>query len=167
MNLLELFYEIGADLKVELIKQLSTKQFKTASGRITDKVATGKLIRSIDYRIVVNETKLLVRDLEIKILAENYLSDVDEGRRPGEKMINPSQLDKWIIARGIAPRDKKGKLLPRKNLQFVIAKGIQKRGIPATNVIQKSIDAVFKRRKNDLQEAAVESFNEFVKKIFK
>jgi hypothetical protein len=167
MNLLELFYEIGADLKKELIKQLSTKQFLTASGRLTDKVATGKLIRSIDYRIVVNETKLLVRDLEIKILAEDYLTNVDEGRKAGSKMPPPSKLDKWIVARGIAPRDKKGKLLPRKNLQFVIAKGIQKRGIPPTNVIQKSIDAVFKKRSKDLEQAAIESFKEFANKIFK
>jgi hypothetical protein len=166
MNLLEFFYEIGADLKKELVKQLSTRQFLTASGRLTDKKATGKLIRSIDYRVVINETKLLVRDLEVRILAEDYLRNVDEGRKAGSKMPPPSKLDKWIVARGIAPRDKKGKLVPRKNLQFVIAKGIQKRGIPATNVIQKSIDAVFQRRKKDLEEAAVESFKEFVNKIF-
>jgi hypothetical protein len=165
MNLLELFFQIGADLKKELIKQLSTKQFRTASGMITDKVATGKLIRSIDYRIIVNEARLLVRDLEIQILAEDYLKNVDEGRRAGSKLVPTSKLDKWIVARGIAPR-KNGKFVSRKNLKFAIAKGIQKRGIPSTNVIQKSIDAVFQRRQKDLESAAVESFNEFVKKIF-
>jgi hypothetical protein len=165
MNLLELFYEIGADLKKELVKQLSTKQFYTASGKLTDKKATGKLIRSIDYRVLVNESRLLVRDLEVRILAEDYLKNVDQGRKPGGKLVPTSKLDRWIVARGIAPR-KNGKFVSRKNLKYAIAKGIQKRGIPATNVIQKSIDAVFQRRRKDLESAAVESFNEFVKKIF-
>ncbi len=45
------------------------------------------------------------------------------------KMPPPSKLDKWIVRKGIAPRNVAGKFQSRKGLQFAIAKSIFKYGI--------------------------------------
>lgn len=156
MNLVEIFDEIGADLKQEMIRNLLA----------LDKKATGTLIRSIDYRLIVIEAQRLVRELKIELTAADHLKYVDSGRRKGAKMPPPAKLDKWIIARGIAPRDKKGRFISRKSLQFAIARGIQKNGIKPTNVIKKSIDAVLKKNKKKLSDAVVEEFNDIITTIF-
>lgn len=156
MNLLDVFFELGRELTREIRAQLI----------LNNKKATGKLIKSIDYKIIANESQRLVRFLEIQIVAEDYLKNVNDGRRPGAKMPPPKKLDKWIVAKGIAPRDKKGKLLPRKSLQFLIARGIQKNGIKPTNIINNSIEAVFKKNQKKLEAAAVESLKEFVNRVF-
>src|SRR5690606_17918108 len=38
-------------------------------------------------------------------------------------------LDKWIVRKGIAPRDKKGRFLPRESIQFLISRSIFFNGI--------------------------------------
>lgn len=156
MNLVEIFEEIGDDLKKEMIRNLIA----------LDKKATGTLIRSIDYRLIVIEAQRLVRELKIELVAADYLQWVDKGRKKGSKMPPPSKLDKWIVARKIAPRDKQGRFISRKSLQFAIARAIQKNGIKPTNVIQKSIDAALNKNRKKLTDAAVEEVNKIITTIF-
>lgn len=156
MNLVDIFNEIGEDLVKEVVKNLIKE----------DKSATGTLVKSIDYRLIVVEAQRLVRELRIELLGVDYLQWVDKGRKKGSKMPPPSKLDKWIVARKIAPKDKKGRFLPRKSVQFLIARAISKNGIKPTNVIQKSVDAVLKQNRNRLEEAAIEEFNNIITNIF-
>lgn len=156
MNLVEIFDEIGADLKKEMIRNLIAE----------DKKATGTLIRSIDYKLIVIEAQRLVRELKIELVAADYLQWVDKGRKPGSKMPPPNKLDKWIVARKIAPRDKKGRFISRKSLQFAIARAIQKNGIKPTNVIEKSITATLNKNRKKLTDAAVEEINNIITTIF-
>jgi len=60
------------------------------------------------------------------------------------KMPPPSKLDKWIVRKGIAPRDKKGKLMSRKGLQFAIARGIFINGIKPSLFFTKPFEKAFK-----------------------
>jgi len=156
MTLPELLDEIGDDL----VKEIQTNLIKA------DKSATGKLVKSIDYRLIVSESQRLVRQLRIEILGEDYLKWVDEGRRPGAKMPPPQKLDKWIVARRIAPRDAQGRFISRKSLQFLIARSISKKGIKATNVLDKSVKTILSKYKEKLNAAAVEEFNEIITKFF-
>jgi len=48
-------------------------------------------------------------------------------------------LDKWVVKKGIAPRDEKGKFLPRKSLTFLIARSIKKNGIQGISFFQKPL----------------------------
>jgi len=68
------------------------------------------------------------------------------------KMPPPSKLDKWIVRKGIAPRNK-GKFQSRKSLQFAIARSIYKKGIKPSMFFTKPFVAAFKRLPDDLLEA--------------
>lgn len=48
------------------------------------------------------------------------------------KMPPPSKLDKWSVRRGVAPRDAKGRFLPRRSVNFAIAKSIFHQGLRPT-----------------------------------
>jgi hypothetical protein len=48
-------------------------------------------------------------------------------------------LDKWIVKKGIAPRDKEGKFLSRKSIKFLIARSIGKKGIQGISFFQKPL----------------------------
>ena len=48
-------------------------------------------------------------------------------------------LDKWIVKKGIAPRDKEGKFMSRKSIKFLIAKSIGKKGIQGISFFQKPL----------------------------
>lgn len=61
------------------------------------------------------------------------------------KMPPPSKLDKWIVRKGIAPRDKQGKLMSRKGLQFAIARGIFMNGIKPSLFFTTPFEKAFKQ----------------------
>jgi hypothetical protein len=48
-------------------------------------------------------------------------------------------LDKWIVRKGIAPRDKQGKFISRKSISFLIARSIFKKGIQGLSFFQKPL----------------------------
>lgn len=86
------------------------------------KNSTGRLIRSIDYR--------LVQDAEIirmELLAEPYLKWVDEGRKPGSYPPIKPLID-WVNIKGL-----------NTGVAYAIQKSIYKFGIKPTNVIQRVI----------------------------
>jgi len=61
------------------------------------------------------------------------------------KMPPPSKLDKWIVRKGIAPRNAQGKFQTRKGLQFAIAKNIFKFGIKPSLFFTKPFEKAFKK----------------------
>ena len=63
-----------------------------------------------------------------------YYQDINNKRRQSPFRYNTKQppssaLDKWIVRRGIAPRDEKGRFLSRKSLQYLIARKIYFQGV--------------------------------------
>jgi len=48
-------------------------------------------------------------------------------------------LDKWVVKKGIAPRDKEGKFMSRKSIKFLIARSIGKKGIQGLSFFQKPL----------------------------
>jgi hypothetical protein len=69
------------------------------------------------------------------------------------KMPPPSKMDKWIVKKGIAPRDKSGKFISRKSLQFMIARSIYNNGIKPSLFFTKPFEKAFKGLSKDLIEA--------------
>ena len=114
------------------------------------KDSTGKLSQSIKGQV-----KEMPNSISMYFQMEAYGFFQDKGVSGVKKKYNtefsykskmppPSKLDKWIVRKGIAPRDKKGKLMSRKGLQFAIARGIFMNGIKPSLFFTKPFEKAFK-----------------------
>jgi hypothetical protein len=118
--------------------------------------------------------------LKFQILMEDYATFVDKGVSGTEtkydtpysytdKMPPPSSLDKWTVRKGIAPRDDKGRFMPRKTLQFLIARSIFKNGIKPslfyTKPYHKYLKSISKRLEKQYR-VDVMDFTEFIIKEY-
>lgn len=74
----------------------------------------------------------------ITLKMADYWKYLEYGRRPG-KMPPVDKILEWINVRKILPRN--NKKLPQKSLAFAISKSIAKKGIPATHLLQKSMNS--------------------------
>lgn len=59
-------------------------------------------------------------------------------------------IDKWMVRKGIAPRDKNGNFISRKNLKFLIARSIFRHGIKASFFFTKPFEKAYKNLPNEL-----------------
>ena len=69
------------------------------------------------------------------------------------KMPPTKALDKWVVRRGIAPRDAKGRLISRKSLKFLIARSIYRHGIKPSMFFTKPFEVAYDRLPDELVEA--------------
>lgn len=118
-----------------------TKDKKNSSKRLYD---------SLDYELKVSQNSFGLR-----FLMEEYGVYQDQGvsgkKRKFDtpfsfksKMPPPSSLDKWSVRKGIAPRDKKGRFIPRQSLNFLIARSIFTYGIKPSMFFTKPFEKGFK-----------------------
>lgn len=81
------------------------------------------------------------------------------------KMPPAKAFDKWIVRKGLAPREK-GKFKSRKSLSFAIARSVYYNGIKPSLFFTKPFEKAIKRLPNDLVEAfgldAIKLFNNTV-----
>lgn len=135
-----------------------------------DKVVSGQLINSIKGQPLKQSGSNFTFDIT---MAE-YGKYQDEGVSGVEKKYNtrfkftnkmppPSKLDKWMVRRGIAPRDAKGRLVSRKSLQFLIARSIYKNGIKPTYFLQESVSEARSKYMSIIREAMVLDIEENLK----
>lgn len=87
------------------------------------------------------------------------------------KMPPPKAFDKWIVRKGLAPREKGGKFQSRKGLQFAIARSIFEKGIKPSLFFTKPFEAAFKNLPNEMVEVfgleAEQMFDDIMKQNFK
>lgn len=67
------------------------------------------------------------------------------GARGLKGMPPPKAFDKWIVKKGIAPRDKNGKFISRDGLKFLIAKKIFLHGIKPSLFFTRPFEEGFKK----------------------
>jgi hypothetical protein len=104
------------------------------------KYATGKLVRSLQFKHYRNDEGDLVIEL-ISAKSDNgfeYLKVVDQGRKPG-KYAPIDALKRWTKVKGIP-----------ENAAYAINKKIFKNGIKATFVINRSIEQLFSQQNSDI-----------------
>lgn len=121
-----------------------------------DKFATGKLVRSIDYRIIARAESLI-----LEILSLDYLNNVIEGRRPGLKQPPVSSLVPWVKKRNIKV---KGAKTPEQSA-FVIARSIGRKGIKPVPEVRKRIDEIYYRKEQLIAKSAEEDILDLVDKL--
>lgn len=129
----------------------SAKQNLATGGKYGSHNASGSLSESI----VAKPIEFTDKGIEAGISMNSYGEFVDKGvngRKSAyttpysykDKMPPTSKLDKWVVRRKIAPRDAKGKFLPRKSVLFAIAMGIYQNGMKPTLFMTKPFDEMRK-----------------------
>jgi len=115
--------EFGKDYVKILVALLKNNTTPSRAGlRPYPKVASGKLVQSINYRL-----QPLATGIQIQLLSEDYLKYVDKGRRPGT--YPPiSAIQRWASVKGIP-----------QGAAWGIRRNIFKYGIKPTNVISKTL----------------------------
>ena len=121
------------------------------------KNSSKKLYNSIKGTVKVNENSF-----EMDFTMADYGAFQDKGvsgkitKYPNtpytykSKMPPPSKLDKWIVRKGIAPRNEKGQLVTRKSIQFLIARKIFLHGIKPTLFFTKPFEKAYKNLPDEL-----------------
>ena len=123
------------------------------------KNSSKQLYNSLDSNLKVSENSF-----SLSFLMEDYGVFQDKGVSGVKKKYNtpysyttkmppPSKMDKWIVRKGIAPRDDKGKFISRKSLQFMIARSIFNNGIKPSLFFTKPFKKAFKNLDKDIVKA--------------
>lgn len=107
--------------------------------QIADKIASGRLLKSIDYKILKQTEKYL-----LAITAEDYLKYVDTGRKAGKKMPPKGVIAKWAKTRNLSL--KKGQTYDQ--VEFLIRRKIKRDGIEPTNVLFQTRQGVLRKAKD-------------------
>lgn len=114
-----------------------------------DKVSTGELIKSLKYDL--RET---AEEIYFKITSKDYLTYIDQGRKPGSYP-NINAIKEWTNLKGIP-----------ETAVFPIAQSIYNIGIPATDILDKSIRKIEDLTVNDLEDYLSTDFeDQIVNKI--
>ena len=136
---------------------------KEARSNLSKKNTTGKLSGSLSYILLKKGVQFEMEDYGIyqdkgvkgaestysETAREHALSNVDykykksaNAFKKGAKVVPPTSVfDKWQVKKGLAPRDEKGRFLPRKSLNFMIARSIYKKGIRASLFFTKPFES--------------------------
>lgn len=78
------------------------------------------------------------------------------------KMPPSKAFDKWIVRKGLSPRDSSGKFSKRKSLSFLIARSVYRNGIKPTMFFTKPFEAAYKNLPNEM----IEKFGLEVEQLF-
>ena len=135
----------------DILNKFAKYVIKQARTNLTKdkKNSSKKLYDSLDYKL-----KLGQNSFGIEFIMEEYSAYQDQGvggkKRKFDtpfsftnKMPPSSSLDKWGVRKGIAPRDKQGKFIPRKSLNFLIARSIFMKGIKPSMFFTKPFEKAF------------------------
>jgi len=134
------------------------------------------------YNSIKGDVKAMPNSISIQFTMEDYGIFQDAGVSGKKKKYNtpysykskmpPAKaFDKWIVRKGLAPRDKSGKFITRKSLGFLIARSVFRNGIKPSLFFTKPFEAAYKNLPQDLVEAygleAIELFNQQLDNIIK
>lgn len=144
------------DFGDEYIKEL-TKQLIAL-----DKVATGKLLRSLSYKVV----ERVEGQFELILEAESYLRFVDKGRKASGKMPPVQPFIKWVQAKGVKFKSKTNdRFLTTEQTAFVIARSLKTKDIKPTNVMKKALKNVLYMKERILKNGAKLDLENLVSKV--
>jgi hypothetical protein len=123
------------------------------------KNSSNKLYQSIKGSVKVNANSF---ELDIEMLPYGQFQDKGvSGKNKKyntpysykDKMPPARVFDKWVVRKGIAPRNKQGQFQNRKGLSFAIARGIYMNGIKPSLFFTKPFEKAFKKLSPELVEA--------------
>jgi hypothetical protein len=134
------------------------------------------------YQSIKGDVKTHPNSFEMTFSMEDYGVFQDAGVSGKKKKYNtpysykskmppPKAFDKWIVRKGLTPRDASGKFKSRKGLSYAIARSVFMNGIKPSLFFTKPFEAAYKRLPEELVEKygldAIKLFNEQVDQIIK
>ena len=134
------------------------------------------------YQSIKGNVKTYPNSFEMTFSMEDYGVFQDAGVSGKKKKYNtpysykskmppPKAFDKWIVRKGLTPRDSSGKFKSRKGLSYVIARSVFMNGIKPSLFFTKPFEAAYNRLPEELVEKygldAIKLFNEQVDQIIK
>jgi hypothetical protein len=140
------------------------------------KNSSKKLYNSIQGKVKANPNSF-----EVEFTMEDYGVFQDAGVSGTKKKYNtpysykskmppPKAFDKWLVKKGIAPRDN-GRFTSRKSLAFLIARSVYRNGIKPSLFFTKPFEAAYKNLPQELIDKygldAIELFNEQIDEILR
>jgi len=129
--------KLEQSIKFEVIKEgenYTVQFFMSSYGQYVDKGVSG------------TQTKRTFKDYKSKTIKSPYSYKNSKGHsQPPSKA-----LDKWVVRKGIAPRDASGKFMKRKTITFLIARSIGRNGIQGISFFQKPLGLGLKQFGKDL-----------------
>ena len=98
-----------------------------------DKIASGNLLNSVDYRIEQNGMVY-----EVKLKLQDYWKYVEYGTKPHLPPVN--KILEWVMVKPVLPRpNDDGKLPTPTQLAWAIAKKIEKKGTDGTEALEEAL----------------------------
>jgi hypothetical protein len=96
----------------------------------------------------------LYQDKGVKGAKSTYASAQDSPYKYGAKKPPASAFSQWVVKKGLdGVRDKNGRFVKRKSLQFAIARSIYNKGIPATKFFTTPFGIAYNRLPPDILKA--------------
>jgi len=95
----------------------------------------------VDKGVSGTKVKRSFKDYKGKVIKSPYSYRAAKGHSQPPS----SALDKWVIKKGIAPRNAKGQFIKRKTLTFLIARSIGRKGIQGISFFQKPLGLALKQ----------------------
>ena len=125
------------------------------------------------YNSITGDVKAMPNSISMEFSMEEYGFYQDKGVSGVKKkydtpfsykskMPPSSKLDKWIVRKGLAPRNEKGQFASRKGLSYVIARSIFINGIKPSLFFTKPFEAAYKKLPNEL----IDKFGIEAEKLF-
>ena len=146
------------ELQLEALEEFRDYVISHAKNNLKLKSSSGKLLNSFDAQVKVmsNSIRIFFEMEEYGWYQDKGVSGVRQKYNTKfsykTKMPPPSKLDKWIVRRGLAPRNK-GKFEGRKTLQFLIARSIFYNGIKPSLWFTKPFEQAVKMLPKEMIEA--------------
>jgi hypothetical protein len=100
----------------------------------------------VDKGVSGTKTKRTFKDYKSKVIKSPFSYKNSKGHSQPPS----SALDKWVVKKGIAPRDASGKFMKRKTITFLIARSIGRNGIQGISFFQKPLGLGLKQFGKDL-----------------
>ena len=148
------------DLIIKASKTNLQKQKKDVSGTLSES------IQPIETQVVDGVVETGIKMLQYGEYVDKGVSGIKKKYKTPYKYTNkmpPSRaLDKWVVRKGIAPRDEKGRFLKRKSVLFLIARGIYRNGMKPSLFLTKPFEKYKKLLADEINEAFNKDAQEYI-----